>query len=43
MLLQNANFSNLCVGEINLVLEILHVCLWTNLFSALNLEKLFIP
>ena len=42
-LLRNANFPNFCVGEINLVLGILHVCLWPNLFSALNLEKLSIP
>ena len=28
------------VGKLNLSLEILYVCLWSNLFSSLNLKKL---
>jgi hypothetical protein len=38
-LLQNANFPNFYVGKINLILGIPRVCLWSNLFSALNLKK----
>ena len=38
-LLHNTNFPNFYVGKINLILGILHVCLWSNLFSALNLKK----
>ena len=38
-LLQNANFPNFYVGKVNLILGIPHVCLRSNLFSALNLKK----